>query len=61
MVNTMAEGKRSEIVPQLHEFGITEQELKVACKVLDAVSQLDPKNAKKNKKRKAASDDQQEE
>ncbi|KAL7495764.1 hypothetical protein ACHAWT_004138 [Skeletonema menzelii] len=57
----MAEGKGSEIVPQLHEFGITEQELKVACKVLDAVSQLDPKNAKKNKKRKAASDDQQEE
>eukprot|EP00984_Skeletonema_dohrnii_P018768 scaffold8850_cov113-Skeletonema_dohrnii-CCMP3373.AAC.8 len=55
----MAEDKGSEevVVPQLHEFGITEQELAVAIKVLDAVSSLDPKNAKKNKKRKAASDD----
>ncbi|KAK1743105.1 short-chain dehydrogenase [Skeletonema marinoi] len=54
----MAEGKESEetVVPQLHEFGITEQDLAVAIKVLDAVSSLDPKNAKKNKKRKAASD-----
>lgn len=57
----MAEEKGSEVVPQLHEFGITEQEVAIAIKVLDAVSQLDPKNAKKNKKRKAASDDQQQE
>ena len=57
----MAEEKGSEVVPQLHEFGITEQEVAIAIKVLDAVSQLDPKNAKKNKKRKAASDGQQQE
>lgn len=59
--NTMAEEKSSEVVPQLQEFGITEQEVAIAIKVLDAVSQLDPKNAKKNKKRKAASDGQQQE
>lgn len=54
----MAESSGSEpLVPQLQEFGITEQDLAVAIKVLDAVSSLDPKNAKKNKKRKAASDD----
>ena len=57
----MADAKGSEIVPQLHEFGITDQDLSVAIKVLDAVSSLDPKNTKKNKKRKAASDDQQQE
>ena len=59
----MAEGNGSyDLVPQLHEFGITEQDLAVCCKVLDAVSTLDPKNAKKKKnKRKAAANNGEEE
>jgi NAD(P)-dependent dehydrogenase (short-subunit alcohol dehydrogenase family) len=52
----MAESS-GKLVPQLEEFGITEQDLAVAIKVLEAVSSLDPKNVKKNKKRKATSDD----
>lgn len=42
-----------DLVPQLQEFGITEQDLATTIKVLNAVATLDPKNAKK-KKRKAA-------
>ena len=45
------------LVPQLHEFGITEQDLVVAIKVLDAVTSLDPKNAKSKKRKAAASDE----
>jgi len=42
----------SEIIPQLSEFGITEQNLATAIRVLDAVASLDPK--KRKKKRKAS-------
>jgi len=41
----------SALVPQLSEYNITEQDLATAIRVLDAVSNLDPK--KKKKKRKA--------
>ena len=51
----MAESNASAVVPQLQEFGVTEQDLTVAIRVLDAVSSLDPKNAKRSKKRKATS------
>lgn len=47
------------MVPQLIEFGITEDDLAAAVRVLDAVASLDPKNKrkkmKKEKKRKADS------
>mmetsp|Transcript_22694 Transcript_22694/g.40627 ORF Transcript_22694/g.40627 Transcript_22694/m.40627 type:complete len:676 (-) Transcript_22694:20-2047(-) len=45
----------SASVPQLSEFGITQQDLATAIRVLDAVSSLDPKN--KKKKRKANDND----
>jgi len=44
----------SALVPQLAEHGITNQDLAVAIKVLNAISTLNPKNRNKNdKKRKA--------
>lgn len=52
-LNPVADLAGVELVPQLEEFGITEQDLATTIKVLNAVATLDPKNAKK-KKRKAA-------
>ena len=43
------------LVPQLTEFGITEQDLSTAIRVLDAISSLDPKKRKKKKKKRKAS------
>ena len=39
----------SALVPQLSEYNITEQDLATAIRVLDAVSNLDPKKKKKRK------------
>ena len=46
----MVEGNGGKLVPQLQEFGITEKDLCIAIKVLNAVSTLDTKNAKKKRK-----------
>ena len=43
------------LVPQLSEFGITEQDLSTAIRVLDAVSSLDPKKRKKKKRKTSSS------
>ena len=45
----------SALVPQLSEFGITEQDLSTAIRVLDAVSSLDPKKRKKKKRKTSSS------
>ena len=49
----------SALVPQLSEYNITKQDLATAIRVLDAVSNLDPK--KKKKKRKATTSNSTEE
>ena len=53
--------RKKEAKSKLFQISEQEQELATAIGVLDAVSQLDPKNAKKNKRRKAESDSQQQE
>ncbi|KAL7542613.1 hypothetical protein ACHAXR_011935 [Thalassiosira sp. AJA248-18] len=54
--NTSATTPTTALVPQLSEFGITEQDLATAIRVLDAVSSLDPKNKKKKMKKKRKAD-----